>query len=172
MRCLAAAFMVLAAIAPAAAQGPATPPPAAGQTPATGQPSGTDPALTSPAARGATLSRVGDELVSTRWRLVEMDGKKVPADQAPTLEFLRDLHIRGSTGCHRYVGPFASRADKGVFGPVRTGGGDCPPGVEVQEDRYLAELQRGWLVKVGEQKKELFVYMQAAQPPLRFVRLP
>ena len=165
-RALKIALLAMAWVGPAAAQAPAAPPASPGQA------GGTDPALTSPAARGATLWRIGDELVATRWRLVEMDGDKIRADAAPTLEFLRDSHVRGSAGCHRYVGPFASRADKGVFGPLRVSAGECAPASSALEDRYVDELQRGWLMKIGEQKQELLVYMQAAEPPLRFTRLP
>lgn len=126
----------------------------------------------SPAARGETLYRIGDDLVSTRWRLDRMEGEPLDGGTAPTLEFLRDLYIRGSTGCGRYVGPFASRADKGAFGPFRVSRGDCNGSLREQERSYLSRLEQGWLMELDAGKDALLVYPERqGGKPLRFVRL-
>lgn len=155
-RCL----IVLLAVAPtrwAAAQSPADPPPQQTLT---------------PAARGESRYRIGDDLASTRWRLAQMAGEPVDAATAPTLEFLHDLQIRGSTGCNRYVGPFASRADKGAFGPFRTSREGCDAVQASRQAAYIAALERGWLMKLDGEKQTLLVYPPQSGAPLSFVRQP
>lgn len=155
-RCLTLVIVVGLGL-PALAQEPAQPP---------------EQQTLSPAARGEDLYRIGDDLISTRWRLERMEGRPVAGGTAPTLEFLRDLQIRGSTGCGRYVGPFASRADKGAFGPFRVSRGDCEGSLREQERSYLTRLEQGWLMELDAGKDALLVYPERkGGEPLRFVRL-
>lgn len=136
-------------------------------------PTGAPPQQTlTPAARGESLYRIGEDLRSTRWRLDLMAGQPIDADTAPTLEFLRDLQIRGSAGCNRYVGPFASRADKGVFGPFRTSRGACDAARASRQADYITALERGWLMKLEDERQILLIYPPQTGAPLRFVRQP
>jgi META domain len=116
--------------------------------------------------------RIGSDLAGTRWRLEELGGRRLEPATAPTLEFLRDLQVRGSTGCRRYVGPFASRADKGVFGPLRTSEEACEPALEGQEAIYLERLQSAWRMRLEEESQVLLAFPRRGDSPLRFVRLP
>ena len=125
---------------------------------------------TSPAARGNTDWHIGDDLVRTRWHLVEMDGQAVAAGTAPTLEFLRDLQVRGTTGCRRYVGPFASRADKGVFGPLRVAEASCEGELAPQDASYLRNLRDAWLMRLEDDGKVLLAFPRGRDTPLRFAR--
>ena len=59
------------------------------------------------------IPRVGDTLVSTRWRAVTIRGRPVAKGHEPTLDFVDDGHLRGSTGCNRFVGPWATRVEQG-----------------------------------------------------------
>lgn len=124
------------------------------------------------AARQSDDWRIGADLARTRWRLQEMDGRPLEATSAPTLEFLRDLQVRGSTGCSSYVGPFASRADKGVFGPFRTSEDLCDPALQAQESLYLERLQAAWRMRLEAEGQVLLAFPRPEREPLRFARQP
>lgn len=125
----------------------------------------------SPAAQGRSVWRIGDDLASTRWRLAEMDGALLAPETAPTLDFLPDLQVRGTSGCRRFVGPFESRADKGVFGPLRASQEACAGELEGQDGRFLERLQNVWIMRLEDAGRVLLAYPRGDERPLRFERL-
>ena len=86
--------------------------------------------------------RIGDELVGTRWQAQSIDGQPVPDPALMTIDFLPGGdQVRGQAGCNRFVGPFASRADKVTLGILRQSRLPCRHGRDgpaAAADRHAA----------------------------------
>jgi heat shock protein HslJ len=104
--------------------------------------------------RGGPPERVGDKLENTRWQAESIDGSPVADPSAMTIDFLPGgEQVRGQAGCNRFVGPFASRADKVTLGILRQSREECAPAlaaaqkqlIEMLHDAYRAELADGVL---------------------------
>jgi hypothetical protein len=76
------------------------------------------------------VPRIGDHLHQTRWRVETIQGRAVIRGKEPTLEFLRDDHLRGGTGCNRFVGPWHTRRTRAVMGPLRKSRMSCGPDLD------------------------------------------
>jgi heat shock protein HslJ len=107
-------------------------------------------ALALPALAQTPSPRIGDALVGTRWRAEILEGEPVARPAEATIDFLRGDHVRGQVGCNRFVGPFATRDDKIVFGPLRTTRATCPAAGTAQADRFLRVLRRGGRVGLAQ----------------------
>jgi heat shock protein HslJ len=118
------------------------------------------------------IPRVGDDLVSTRWRAVTIRGRPVAKGHEPTLDFVDDGHLRGSTGCNRFVGPWATRVDKGVIGPLDTTRSACPPGLVAQDQDVIDTLEHTEKLALQEKGAVLLIYAKGAPQPSRFARVP
>ena len=118
------------------------------------------------------IPRVGDTLVSTRWRAVTIRGRPVAKDHEPTLDFVDDGHLRGSTGCNRFVGPWATRVDKGVIGPLHKTRGDCAPALAAQDEDVIDALEHTEKLSLQEKGAVLLIYAKGAAQPSRFSRVP
>ena len=76
--------------------------------------------LTAPAAAQVqTPSRVGDRLVGSKWQAQSLQGEPVENPAGATIDFLPGDQVRGQAGCGRFVGPFSTRMDRIVIGPLR-----------------------------------------------------
>jgi heat shock protein HslJ len=117
--------------------------------------------------------RIGDELVLTSWQAQTVAGTPAIANSGLTLEFLEDGFVRGDTGCNRFVGPFASRADRVSLGPLSTTRNDCAlASLGRQEVAYINALQRAERMQVQEAGSVLLIFSKGAKQPSRFLRLP
>lgn len=101
-------------------------------------------------APAQTPPRIGAALVGTRWAAEILAGEPVANPAEATIDFLRGDHVRGQVGCNRFVGPFATRDDKIVFGPLRTTRTPCPAASAAQAERFLRVLQRGGRVGLAD----------------------
>lgn len=124
-------------------------------------------ALALPALAQTPPPRIGDALVGSRWAAEILDGEPVARPAEATIDFLRGDHVRGQLGCNRFVGPFATRADKIVFGPLRTTRSACPAAGAAQADRFLRVLQRGGRVDFAD---DALTITPTGGAPSRFVR--
>lgn len=124
------------------------------------------------APRRKAPPRIGDDLVGTRWRAETLQGKPLPQAATLTLEFLDDGYVRGETDCDRYVGPYATRASKGVFGPFSRTLSDCPPAAAEHADRLIDVLSHAGRMELREKGKVLLIHASGAGQPSRFARLP
>jgi heat shock protein HslJ len=118
------------------------------------------------------IPRIGDDLVSTRWRAVTIRGRPVAKGHEPTLDFVDDGHLRGSTGCNRFVGPWATRVDKGVIGPLDTTRTACPPALAAQDKDVIDALEHTEKLALQEKGAVLLIYAKGAPQPSRFTRAP
>jgi heat shock protein HslJ len=110
--------------------------------------------------------RIGDDLVGTSWRAETIRGEPVADPSTATIDFLPGDHVRGQVACNRYVGPFASRADRVTFGPLRVSRLKCGSAAPLQMT-FLDMLQRASRAVLVEDRLEL----QPVQgPSSRFVR--
>ena len=154
-----AAAMMLAGAA-AAQEVPRQPPP---MTPGSG--------AVSPRLKGPP--RIGDELALTSWRAETLGGRPVIAGSALTIEFLEDGFVRGDTGCNRFVGPFATRADRVTLGPVSTTRNDCATAsLGRQEQGYIDALEHAERMQLQAEGTVLLVFSNGMNQPSRFLRLP
>ena len=96
--------------------------------------------------------------MSTRWRAVTIRGRPVAKGHEPTLDFVDDGHLRGSTGCNRFVGPWATRVDKGVIGPLDKTLDACPPGLAEQDEDVIDTLEHTEKLSVQEKGAVLLIY--------------
>jgi heat shock protein HslJ len=158
---LTACVLALALTGAAAAQEvPRQPPP---MTPGGG--------AVSPGLKGPP--RIGDELVLTSWQAQTVTGAPVIAKSGLILEFLEDGFVRGDTGCNRFVGPFATRADRVTLGPLSTTRNDCAlASLGRQEVAYINALQDAQRMQLEEKGAVLLVFSKGAKQPSRFLRLP
>ncbi len=160
MRLIACALALTLAGGAAAQQVPAEPPP---MTPGGG--------AASPGLKGPP--RIGDHLVLTSWRAETLAGKPIIADSGLTLEFLEDGFVRGDTGCNRFVGPFATRADRVSLGPLSTTRNDCAlASLGRQEVSYVAILEHAERMQLQEGDAVLLLFSRDTNQPSRFLRLP
>ena len=118
------------------------------------------------------IPRIGDDLVKTRWRAVTIQGRPVVKGAEPTLDFVDDGHLRGSTGCNRFVGPWATRVDRGVIGPLDTTRNGCPPGLQAQDQSVIDTLEHTERLALAEKGAVLLIYAKGAPQPSRFTRVP
>lgn len=118
------------------------------------------------------IPRIGDQLAQTRWRALTIAGRPVVKGSEPVIEFLEDDHVRGSTGCNRFVGPFATRVDKAVIGPLDATRMGCPPQLQRQDQSVIDTLQRTVRLALEEKDQVLLVYARGATQPSKFGRLP
>jgi heat shock protein HslJ len=118
------------------------------------------------------VPRVGDRLHETRWRVETIQGRPVIRGKEPTLEFLRDDHLRGGTGCNRFVGPWHTRATRAVMGPLRKSRLTCRPDLAQQEQQFLDTLERTERFELKDEGRTLLVYSSLSTAPSRFTRLP
>jgi heat shock protein HslJ len=119
--------------------------------------------------------RIGDRLVGTRWRAESLRGRPVPKELAgvQTLEFLEDGFVRGETGCNRYVGPFATRANRAVLGPLSLTRRACAqPDLTQQEAAFVETLEKTERAELREEDQVLLLYSSLSDRPSRFVRQP
>lgn len=160
MRLTAALLALLLAGEALAQQVPTQPPP---MTPGSG--------TVSPRLKGPP--RIGDELVLTRWQAETLAGRPVSGDSALVLEFLDDGFVRGDTGCNRFVGPFATRADRVSLGPLSKTRNDCATAsLGQQEEAFILALERAERMQLQEEGNVLLVFSRQARQPSRFLRLP
>lgn len=172
------------AATPPRAAAPGTPP-LVGASPVQATPARPGPPGAAPAAPPAVFypgqvpgqppkapPRVGDELHDTRWRAETIGGRPVLEGKEPTLEFLRDDYLRGGTGCNRYVGPWATRASRVVFGPLNLSRMACTPDLGRQERLYLDTLEKAERMELREEGRVLLVHSAASKQPSRFARQP
>lgn len=164
-----AILMALGAALPALAAEPT--PPAQGR-------SGAPPAAGAPAQDGRFSPRlpgpprIGTRLAGTRWRAQVLVGRQAPAGSALTLEFLEDGFVRGETGCNRFVGPYATRADHVVIGPLDLTRRDCQAGAAKLESAYVAALEGVERMELQQEDQILIVHSARAEKPSRFLRQP
>jgi heat shock protein HslJ len=118
------------------------------------------------------VPRIGDHLHETRWRVETIQGRAVVRSAAPTLEFLRDDHLRGGTGCNRFVGPWHTRAARAVMGPLRKSRLSCRADLAQQEQQLLDTLERTERFELKDEGRTLLVYSSLSTAPSRFTRLP
>ena len=147
--------------APAPAALPVVPPPPPAQYP--GQVPGQPP---------KPVPRVGDHLHETRWRVETIQGRAVMRGKEPTLEFLRDDHLRGGSGCNRFVGPWQTRSTRAVMGPLRKSRLTCRPDLAQQEQQLLDTLERTERFELKDEGRTLLVYSSLSKAPSRFTRMP
>lgn len=163
--------LVLLIVAVAAAL--AAPEPAAALDVAQAQPTvPLSPGQVHPQRRGPP--RIGERLAQTRWRAESLRGRPVAkGGTAQTLEFLEDGFVRGETGCNRFVGPFATRADKAVLGPLSLTRRACaPPALAQQEAAFVETLERTERAELREKDQVLLLHSSLSAQPSRFVRQP
>lgn len=84
-------------------------------------------------------------LVGTGWRIVEVAGR--PADPAATIAFEKN-RVSGSTGCNRFFGSLAVRAEVLSLGPIATTKMFCGLKTGIERDTLAA------LVKVTSAKRD------------------
>jgi heat shock protein HslJ len=118
--------------------------------------------------------RIGEKLAQTRWRAESLRGRPVAKGAAPqTLEFLEDGFVRGETGCNRFVGPFATRANRAVLGPLSLTRRACAqPAQAQQETTFVETLEKTERAELREQDQVLLLYSSLSDKPSRFVRQP
>jgi heat shock protein HslJ len=119
--------------------------------------------------------RIGERLAQTRWRAESLRGRPVPKDLlgVQTLEFLEDGFVRGETGCNRFVGPFATRANRAVLGPLSLTRRACAqPALSQQETAFVETLERTERAELREGDQVLLLYSSLSDKPSRFVRQP
>lgn len=110
--------------------------------------------------------RIGDDLIGTSWRAETIRGEPVEDPTKATIDFLPGDHVRGQVACNRYVGPFASRADRITFGPLRISRLKCGSGTPLQVT-FIDMLHRASRVVLDDDRLEL---QPVNGPPSRFVR--
>jgi heat shock protein HslJ len=92
---------------------------------------------TAAAATSAAAEKLGTiKLVSTYWKLVQLDGKEVVASGArePHVVFDTDNRVAGSDGCNRVVGGYTSDGNKLSFSQLASTKMACPE----SDDAYSA----------------------------------
>lgn len=118
---------------------------------------------------GVPPPRVGDQLDGTRWRAESVNGAPLADPGAATLEFVRGEHVRGQAACNRFVGPYATRDDRIVLGPLRLSRLDCGPDGNRLAETLLVELRRANKVLLTPDRLEL---LPTRGPATVFVRQP
>jgi heat shock protein HslJ len=113
--------------------------------------------------------RIGDKLIGSKWQAQSLQGEQVADPAAATLEFLPDDQVRGDAGCNQFVGPFATRADRIVFGPLRVSRLRCEGAEAMAQEQMLEALHQGGRVELHEDSLVLHAMSGA---PSRFVPLP
>lgn len=125
-----------------------------------------------PGQRPKPVPRIGDRLHETRWRIETIQGRPVVRGKEPTLEFLRDDHLRGGSGCNRFVGPWQTRANRAVLGPLRRSRMSCGPELDRQEQQLMDTLEHSERLEFQNEGRTLLVYSSLSKAPSRFTKLP
>jgi heat shock protein HslJ len=111
--------------------------------------------------------RIGDELVGTKWQAQSIDGQPVPDPALMTIDFLPGGdQVRGQAGCNRFVGPFASRADKVTLGILRQSRLPCGAAETAQQQQLIDMLHRAWRAELGD---DVLVLYDRQGQEIRFV---
>ena len=121
-------------------------------------------------AQGRTgpRERVGDQLEDTRWQAESIDGVPVADPSVMTLDFLPGGdQVRGQAGCNRFVGPFASRADKVTLGILRQSRDECAPALAAVQRQLIQLLHDAYRVEVGN---GVLTFYSRHGDEIRFVR--
>ncbi|MEP9351802.1 YbaY family lipoprotein [Xanthobacter sp. KR7-225] len=105
------------------------------------------------------------------WRAEDIKGGGVLDRVESRLDIFPDGRIGGSAGCNLIAGRATISAGRIAIGPLRTTRMACPPGVNAQEQRFLAALAevRGWRVDIARRK--LFLLAADGAPVLQFSAL-
>jgi heat shock protein HslJ len=120
--------------------------------------------------RAGPPPRIGDELEGTSWQAKSLNGQAVADPSAMTIDFLPGGdQVRGQAGCNRFVGPFASRADKVTMGILRQSRTKCPPELAAVQKALIDMLHAAWQAKI-EDGVLTFTSRQGEQ--ITFVRRP
>jgi heat shock protein HslJ len=113
--------------------------------------------------------RLSDRLIGTGWQAQSLLGEEVANPAAATLEFLPGDQVRGEAGCNQFVGPFATRSDRIVFGPLRVSRLRCEGAGAAAQQQMLEALQKGGQVELQD---DSLVLHATSGAPSRFVPLP
>ena len=109
----------------------------------------------------------------TSWQAQTVAGAPVIANSGLILEFLEDGFVRGDTGCNRFVGPFATRADRVSLGPFSTTRNDCAgAALGRQEVAYLGMLQDAQRMQLEEEGCRPRRLLQGCAAAVPVPRLP
>lgn len=119
------------------------------------------------AAQVRTPPRVGDQLVGTKWQAQTLQGEPVENPAGATIDFLPGDHVRGQAGCARFTGPFATRLDRIVIGPLRTSASPCGPVEVAQQLRFTGILKQA--ERAVLQDGVLLLYSAGKPEPSRFM---
>lgn len=93
--------------------------------------------------------RIGDDLEGTSWQAETIGGQPVSDPAAMTIEFLEaGDQVRGQAGCNRFVGPFASRADKVTLGILRQSRDTCTPDQAAMQRAFVAMLHAAYIAEI------------------------
>lgn len=105
------------------------------------------------------------------WRAEDIKGGGVLDTVESRLDIFPDGRIGGSAGCNLIAGRATISAGRIAIGPLRSTRMACPPGVNAQEQRFLAALAevRGW--RVDTARRKLFLLAADGTPVLRFAAL-
>lgn len=122
------------------------------------------------AAQGQAPSRIGDRLVGTKWQAQTLQGEPVANPAGATLDFLPGDQVQGRAGCGRFEGPFATRMDRIVIGPLRTSSDPCGPQEVLQQLQFTGVLKRA--ERAVLQNDALLLYSAGKPEPSRFVPRP
>jgi heat shock protein HslJ len=120
-----------------------------------------------PPARPAEL--LSDRLIGTGWQARSLLGEAVADPAAATLEFLPGDQVRGEAGCNQFVGPFATRSERIVFGPLRVSLLRCEGAGASTQQQMLEALQKGGQVELQD---DSLVLHATSGGESRFVPLP
>ena len=102
------------------------------------------------AGAGVPPPRIGDELKGTSWQAKSVNGRTVADPATMTIEFLPGGdQVRGQAGCNRYVGPFASRADKVTLGILPQSRTRCPPEQAAAQKELIDLLHAAWQATIA-----------------------
>ena len=102
------------------------------------------------------------DLFNTYWKLVELDGKRLPQDNTGTQQGEahmvlneQEQRIKGHSGCNRFFGGFTMDGEKLVFSGLGSTMMACPTGMET-EQAFLLALGEANRARVLGQFLELF----------------
>jgi heat shock protein HslJ len=94
--------------------------------------------------------RIGDDLRGTFWQARTINGMPVAEPDLMTIEFLQaGDQVRGQAGCNRFVGPFASRADKINLGILRQSRADCPADQAAMQKAFVDMLHAAYIAEIN-----------------------
>lgn len=110
-----------------------------------------------------------DELSSTDWALMEIDGSAVIDRVQSTIRFEENDRIVGWGGCNRYFAAVRSGFNYFEVGPIGSTRRICPPVVMEQEERFFAALQKASSIRM--EGDDLVIDSEATEKPLKFGRL-